>query len=169
MGICDSLRMAATVARSFGGVVPDSRRGGAHGRQELRGRGAGFRAALGRELVDQTIRQRVAERHAQLEHIDAKLIERQRQLPRGFQVRITRADIDDKPFLVLVAQPRETFDNAIHAAAECLMRLNDSTDLLSRCWTEASWWACHTRRNPSKVNKVSTAVISGSLEAISCA
>ena len=34
-----------------------------------------------------------------------------------------------KPFLALAVQPGESFDNAIHAAAECLKRLNDSTVL----------------------------------------
>ena len=37
------------------------------------------------------------------------------------------------------------------------------------CGMAAYWLACHTSRRPSRVNRGSTAVISGSLEAISCA
>ena len=71
---------------------------GGHGFQDFGRRGAGFQAALGRELIDQAIRQRIAERHAQFQHIHAELIERQRQLSRGVEVRIARADVNDEPF-----------------------------------------------------------------------
>ena len=89
---------------------------GGDGLQDLRRRGAGFQAALGGELVDQAIGQRIAERHAQFQHIHAELVERQRQLARGFEVRIARADVNDEALLALAVQPGESFHNAIHAS-----------------------------------------------------
>src|ERR1019366_10370901 len=98
-----------------------------HGLQELRRGGPGFQAALCRKLVDQSIRQRVAEGDTQLQHIDAELIERQRQLSRGFEVRVARAKVNDESSLALPVQPGESFYNAIHAVAECPKRPFDST------------------------------------------
>ena len=98
MGICDSLRMACD------------------GFQDLGGRGAGFQAALGGELIDQAVGQRIAERHAQFEHIHAGLIEGQRELAGGFEVRIARADVNDKALLALLLEPGKPFDDAIHSA-----------------------------------------------------
>ena len=82
----------------------------------LRRGGAGFQAALGRQLVHQTIRQRIAERHAQLQHVHARLIKRERQLAGGFEVRVARADVNDEALLPLALEPRKAFHNAIHAA-----------------------------------------------------
>jgi hypothetical protein len=61
--------MAATVSRTFGGVVPEAR-------------------PRARQLVHHSIGQRIAKGNAQFEHVHAGLIERQRQLPRHFKIRI---------------------------------------------------------------------------------
>ena len=90
MGICDSRRMAATVSSSLGGVVPDSK------------------PALGGELIHQTVGQRIAERHAEFQDVHARLVERERQLARGFEIRIARADIDDEAFLLRLLQVGRT-------------------------------------------------------------
>ena len=96
MGICDSRRMAATVARSFGR------------------RRAGFQPALGSELIHQPVRQRIAERHAQFQDGHARLIERECQLTRGFEIRIARADVNNEAFLVCLFQVRKLLDDSIH-------------------------------------------------------
>ena len=79
------------------GICDFSRIGG-HGFQNFRRGGAGFQSALGGELVDQSVGERIAERHAEFEHVHADFVEGQRQLARGVQVRIARADIDDEAF-----------------------------------------------------------------------
>ena len=88
---------AATVARTLGGVV------------------AGFETALRGELVHQAVGQRIAERHAQFQHVHARLVEGQREPARGVQIRIARADIDDETLFALALEPRKTFHDAIHS------------------------------------------------------
>ena len=73
----------------------------------------GFQAALGGELIHQAIGQRVAERHAQLQHIHTQLVQGQRQLTRRLQIRIARPEVHDETLVAL--QAREPFHNAIHA------------------------------------------------------
>ena len=66
------------------------------------GRGrAGFQPALGGQLIDQAVRQRIAERNAQLQDINADAIEGQRQLAGGFEVGVAGADIDNEAFVRL--------------------------------------------------------------------
>ena len=93
------------------GVLAD----GAHGFQDPAWSRSGFQPALGGELVHQAVCQRVAEWNAQLEHIDAGPIERERQAARGVEIRIPGADVDDETFLSLAFQPGELFHDAIHA------------------------------------------------------
>ena len=87
---------------------------GRDGFQDLGRGGARLQPALGRKLVDQAIRQRIAERDAQFEHIYADLVKCQRQLARGLQVRIACADVHDKPLLSLAPKPGKSFYDAVH-------------------------------------------------------
>lgn len=76
--------------------------------------GAGFQAALGGELVHQAVRERIAKGHAQFQDIHARLIEFQRQLASGFQMRIARADIDDEGLFAGALELGEAGFNTIH-------------------------------------------------------
>ena len=101
------------------GVPPDGRH-----RFQHPGRGsAGIQAALGGQLVDQAIRQRIAERHAQLQHVHAGAVKGQRQLARRLQIRIPRADIDHNLFPAVALQPGKSFLNAIHLRRSVPLRL----------------------------------------------
>jgi hypothetical protein len=82
----------------------------------LGGRGAGFQAALGGELVHEPVRQGITERHAQLEHVHADAIEGQGELSRGFEVRIAGAEVDHQALAASLAQVAEAFGDAIHGA-----------------------------------------------------
>ena len=69
----------------------------AHGCQHFRRRGARFQAALGGELVHQAVGQRIAERHAEFQHVHPGPVKRQRQPAGGVQIRIARADVNHEP------------------------------------------------------------------------
>ena len=77
--------------------------------QKLRRSGAGFEAALGGKLVHQAVGQRVAERHAEFQHVHAGFVERQREFARGGQIRVARADIDDESLFAAAISARRTF------------------------------------------------------------
>jgi hypothetical protein len=66
-------------------------------------------------LIDQAVREWIAERHAQFEDIHASLIERERELARRGEIGITRADVNDESFLPRAPQFRQPCLNAIHA------------------------------------------------------
>ena len=85
------------------------------GRQQFWRRGAGFQAALGGELVHQTVGQRIAERHAEFQNVHARLVKGQRELARGFKIRVARADIDDEAFFAGRFQLGELFNDAVHS------------------------------------------------------
>jgi len=59
---------------------------GLHGLQDFGRGGARFQPALGGELVDQAVGQRITERHAQLQHVNAELVELKRELACGLKV-----------------------------------------------------------------------------------
>ena len=84
-------------ASNFGGVVPDSN------------------PRWAASWFTQAIRQRIAERHAQFQHIHARLIKRERQLARGCQSRIARTDVNDETFFSGAFQCGKFFNDAIHA------------------------------------------------------
>ena len=85
--------------------------------------GSRLKTTLRRKLIHQTVRQRIAERHAEFQNIHAHFVEGQTELARGLQIRITRADIDDEGFLALALQPCETVHDAIHVAGLFRCRL----------------------------------------------
>ena len=66
------------------------------------------------ELIHQSIRERIAEGHAEFQHIHAGLVERERELARGFERRVPGPDIDDEAFLFRGLQLREPCVDAIH-------------------------------------------------------
>ena len=88
---------------------------GRHGGQNFGRSGAGFETALRGKLVHQAVGQRIAERHAQFQHVHARPVKGQRKPARGVQIRIARADIDDKTLFALLFEPGKTFHNAIHS------------------------------------------------------
>jgi len=85
---------------------------GGDGFQHLGRRGAGFQTALRGELIHQTRRKRIAERHAEFQNIHASFVESQSQFARGIQIRVARADIHNKTLFPFTLQPREAFLNA---------------------------------------------------------
>ena len=82
--------------------------------QKFRRRGAGFEAALRGELVHQAVGERIAERHAEFQHVHARLVKCQREFARGFQIRVARADINDETFFAGAFQRGELFNDAVH-------------------------------------------------------
>ena len=128
------------------------------GRQELRRRGAALQAALGGELVHEAVRQRVAEGDAKLEDVHTRAVEGERELARGLEMGVTRADVNDEGLLGVLLEPGEAGGDAVHAV--WILRL---AGIVARLFDS------QTRRSPSRVRFGSTAVISGSLEAINSA
>ena len=76
--------------------------------------GAGFQAALRRELIDQPIRQRIAEGHAQFQNRHARPVKGQGQFARGGEMRVAGADVNNQPFFAGAFERGEFFHNAIH-------------------------------------------------------
>ena len=88
--------MAATVSRTFGGVVPDSR---------PRCAASWFTTPSASGSLNGTPSSKMS---------TPDLVEGQRQFARGGQVGIARADIDDETLFALAPQAREAFLNSIH-------------------------------------------------------
>src|SRR5262249_36740615 len=86
------------------------------GFQDFGWRRAGFKAALGGELIYEAVGEWVAERNAELEHVYAGLVKGEAELAGGFEGGVARADIDDEALFAFALQLRKTFHNAIHAA-----------------------------------------------------
>ena len=87
---------------------------GGDGRQNFRRSGAGFEPALGGELVHETIGERIAEGHAEFQNIHARLVKREGEPARGFEVGVTRANVNNQPFLIGFFQRGKPFRDAIH-------------------------------------------------------
>ena len=68
------------------------------GRQKFRRSRAAFQTALGGELIHQTVGERIAEGHAEFQDVHARPVEREREVMRGLQMRIARADVSDEAF-----------------------------------------------------------------------
>ena len=85
--------------------------------QHFGGSRAGFEATLGSQLINQSISQRVAERHSQLQHVHTELVKGQRQLTGHLQVRIAGPNIDNEPFAPFLSQPGKAFNDPIHRVA----------------------------------------------------
>ena len=86
---------------------------GGHGLENFAGRGSRGQAALGRQLVDQSVGQRIAERNAQFQNIHARAVKGQGQLAGRLQVWVPRANVNNKSRALLL-QAGKPFDNAIH-------------------------------------------------------
>jgi hypothetical protein len=82
--------------------------------EQLRRRSAGFKTALGGELIHQTVCKRIAEGNAEFQHVHACFIEFQSQLACGFEIWISCPDIDNESFFVIALQFGEAFHDAIH-------------------------------------------------------
>jgi len=67
------------------------------------------------ELVNQTIRQRIAEGHTEFEHVHSQLIECERQLPRGLEVRISRPDVHDETLLLFALKQGKSLLDTVHS------------------------------------------------------
>ena len=67
-----------------------------------------------RQLVDHSVGQRVAERHAQFQHIHPGAVEGQCQFAGRLQIGVTRANVNNKSRPALFLQAGKPFDNAIH-------------------------------------------------------
>ena len=87
------------------------------GLQHFRRGRARFQTALCRKLVDQTIGQRVAERHAEFENIHPDQVQGERKPPSGFEGRVARADVNHQSLFARLLQPGKPFHDAIHAVA----------------------------------------------------
>lgn len=74
------------------------------GLEDPGGGGAGGEAALGGELVDNTVGEGIAEGDPEFEDIDAGAIEFEGELAGGFEVGITGADVDDESLAMLGAE-----------------------------------------------------------------
>ena len=79
---------------------------------------ARFQTALGRQLIDKAVGQRIAERHAQFKYVNTNFIELQGQPPGHFEAGVARPDIDDKPFLPVLFQPGKPLLDSIHTPAD---------------------------------------------------
>ena len=111
--------------------------------EQGRGRGAAGQAALSCQLVDQSVGKRVAKGYAQFQHINPRLVQRQRQLAGVFKIRIARANVGHKALLAGGLQVRETLLNAVHPLVVCQLLGSEAI------------------RSPSSVKSGRTAVISG--------
>ena len=76
--------------------------------QDLAQRRAGAQRPLRSALDHRAVRQRIGKRHAQFDHVHARTVERQQQLPRGVQVGIARRQINHQALGVFRAQVAET-------------------------------------------------------------
>src|SRR5256885_11600891 len=76
-------------------------------------RGAAFERALGRELVHQTIRERIGEWDTELENVDAGVFQCERKLNRSRQIGIARADEGDERLFVLLPERNKTLVDSI--------------------------------------------------------
>src|ERR1700693_2949120 len=76
-----------------------------HGFEHVHRRRAGGKPALSSQLVDQAVRQRITERHPELEHVYAKFVEGQGQLPCGVEIRVTGSDVRDETFPSIAPEP----------------------------------------------------------------
>ena len=69
--------------------------------------------ALGRELVDEAVRQRIGEGNPQFQKIDAGFFEREREIDGPRQTRVARADVGDERFFVPGPESSETLVDSI--------------------------------------------------------
>jgi hypothetical protein len=73
----------------------------------------GFQRALGGELIDETVRERVGERNAEFENVDTGILQCEREIDRARQIGIARTDIRDECFFVLLPKGCETLVDSI--------------------------------------------------------
>src|SRR5262249_49108211 len=99
-------------------IFPDVR----DGREHLGRSGAGFQSTLRGQLIDQTVRERITKRNAQLENVHAHAIKFQSQFVGNLQVRVAGADVHNKTFFAVAFQTSESFHNAVHAAGCSIKR-----------------------------------------------
>src|ERR1043166_8554972 len=82
--------------------------------QNFRRRGARLQSSLRRKLVYQAVSQGITEWHPQFEDIHSHPVERQGQLPRGLQIRIARANVNNEPFLLFLFQLGKSRFDPVH-------------------------------------------------------
>src|SRR5260370_37441083 len=79
---------------------------------------AGRERSLRRELIDDSIGERIGEWQSELNQIGASFFQCKREIDRSFQIRIARANVPDKFLTLLGAEAREALiDPVVHATS----------------------------------------------------
>src|SRR5256885_7454986 len=77
--------------------------------------GAGGKSALRRQLIHNSIGERIRKRQSELEHIGAGFFQRHRKFGGALQSRITRANVGNEALALFLAQAREAIvDPVVH-------------------------------------------------------
>src|ERR1700730_19408262 len=76
-----------------------------HAFEHAAGGRSGLERALRSQLIDDSISERIGKRQTKLENVRACFFEREREIDRLFQIWIARADVRNKTFALLGAEP----------------------------------------------------------------